>query len=150
MIFRVAQEALTKVTRHAQARSVEVWLHRTGDAVCLRVLDDGQGIRGGMSGTGLRGMRERALFGGGQASGSGRRRIGDCRNSGQPAADHYLPGRHRSPPLQLVIGWSGRTRWVATPIHSSSTRTLTEVRPIGPAPWGASRHPRAESTKTTG
>lgn len=30
--------------------------------MCLRVLDDGQGIRGGVSGTGLRGMRERALF----------------------------------------------------------------------------------------
>jgi len=66
VIFRVAQEALTNVTRHAQASSVEVRLYRTCQGVCLRVVDDGLGIRDGVTGAGLSGMRERAVLVGGQ------------------------------------------------------------------------------------
>lgn len=65
VIFRVAQEALTNVTRHAHAETVELSLHKEGEAVCLRVSDDGRGIRGRVSSSGLRGMRERALLVGG-------------------------------------------------------------------------------------
>jgi len=42
--FRVAQEALTNVLRHAGAKSVEVALRRRGDELQLRVRDDGAGF----------------------------------------------------------------------------------------------------------
>jgi two-component system sensor histidine kinase UhpB len=65
VIFRVAQEALTNVTRHANARCVEVSLLRRAGAVSLQVSDDGCGIPTGTAGAGIRGKRERAIFVGG-------------------------------------------------------------------------------------
>ena len=65
VIFRVAQEALTNVTRHANARCVEVSLIRRPGAVSLQVSDDGRGIPTDAAGAGIRGMRERAIFVGG-------------------------------------------------------------------------------------
>lgn len=67
VVYRVAQEALTNVLRHAGADRVEVELARRNGGLVLRVADDGRGIgdparRGG----GLQGMRERALLVGGQ------------------------------------------------------------------------------------
>jgi two-component system sensor histidine kinase UhpB len=64
VIYRVAQEALTNIARHAGARRVSVELAQTppGDAVLLRIIDDGRGLRGGAEGAGIRGMRERALL----------------------------------------------------------------------------------------
>jgi two-component system sensor histidine kinase UhpB len=62
VIYRIAQESLTNVARHADASSVELRLERTARGVALRVVDDGTGIRSrDGSGYGLRGMRERAL-----------------------------------------------------------------------------------------
>src|SRR5918995_3243067 len=46
VIYRVAQEAMTNVARHAQAKTVELRLERTGDEVVLTVRDDGRGIPG--------------------------------------------------------------------------------------------------------
>lgn len=60
VVYRVAQEALTNVSRHAGARTVEVSLTRRGDRVVLRVVDDGAGIKGAREGSGITGMRERA------------------------------------------------------------------------------------------
>lgn len=52
------REASTNIQRHAAARNVSVRLHREGDALAMRVQDDGRG--GNMRpGTGLSGMRER-------------------------------------------------------------------------------------------
>ncbi len=65
VVFRVAQEALTNVARHAHARTVELTLSKRGSEVWLRITDDGLGIDPGADGTGLRGMRERALLVGG-------------------------------------------------------------------------------------
>jgi signal transduction histidine kinase len=61
MIFRIAQEALGNVARHARARHVHVRLGRQEDAVLLQVEDDGQGFTPGVesSGMGLRNLRER-------------------------------------------------------------------------------------------
>ena len=65
-LYRVLQEALTNVARHAGARSVNVRLVRGAGAVELRVQDDGAGFKPGNSGRlGLRGMRERAALLGG-------------------------------------------------------------------------------------
>ncbi|GII82276.1 sensor histidine kinase [Sphaerisporangium siamense] len=62
VIYRIAQEGLTNVARHAGASHVEVSLRAEQEgAVVLRIADDGRGgpIR---EGTGIRGMRERALL----------------------------------------------------------------------------------------
>jgi signal transduction histidine kinase len=60
--YRIVQEALTNVIKHADARSVSVVLTRTPASVTAVVEDDGRGIapasRGG-EGMGLVGMRER-------------------------------------------------------------------------------------------
>jgi signal transduction histidine kinase len=73
-LFRVLQEALTNVHRHAAAESVTVRIFCRDGRVSLTVADDGKGIpqdvlakfrRGAAPGIGLAGMRERlAEFGG--------------------------------------------------------------------------------------
>jgi two-component system, NarL family, sensor histidine kinase UhpB len=70
VIYRVAQEALTNVARHARASSAEVALARIDGAVTLRVRDNGQGLpaAAASSSSGIRGMRERALLIGAQFS----------------------------------------------------------------------------------
>ncbi|HET7572157.1 MAG TPA: histidine kinase [Gaiellaceae bacterium] len=68
VVYRVAQESLTNVARHAQADSAELRLERVPGGVILRVADDGRGIdpQELQSGGGLRGMREWALLAGGR------------------------------------------------------------------------------------
>lgn len=65
VLYRIAQEAMTNVARHADARNVEVVLTQTRDGVTLRVSDDGTGLGARSEGAGIRGMRERALLVGG-------------------------------------------------------------------------------------
>ena len=67
-MYRVAQEALTNVAKHASAEHVQVALRRNGGAVYLEVRDDGVGFdpaapRGGF---GLMGIKERVDLAGGQ------------------------------------------------------------------------------------
>ncbi|MBI5032851.1 MAG: HAMP domain-containing protein [Chloroflexi bacterium] len=72
-LFRIVQEAMTNIIRHAQATEVSVKLAREGNWVSLRVADNGQGfdpqalqpvdLHG--QGLGLRGMLERASILGG-------------------------------------------------------------------------------------
>ena len=70
--FRIFQETLTNVIRHARATRVEVQLRRENGSLLLEVKDNGLGIsEAQISGTqsiGLRGMRERAELLGGQLS----------------------------------------------------------------------------------
>jgi len=68
-LFRVAQEALTNVRRHAHAREVEVALRKRGSTLTLSVRDDGRGFspHTRADGThGIVGMRERAKLLGGR------------------------------------------------------------------------------------
>lgn len=65
-VYRIVQEALTNVVRHADAASVRVRLEHGPDALTLTVTDDGRGPGGG-SGLGLTGIRERAAAHGGTA-----------------------------------------------------------------------------------
>ena len=62
VLYRVAQEGLTNVVRHAQAREASVVLRRSGEGVLLSIRDDGRGIGEAPEGAGIRGMRERALL----------------------------------------------------------------------------------------
>lgn len=66
-IYRVTQEALTNVTRHAQASAVRVRLSRADESLTLIVQDDGRGVDAARAceGLGLLGARERAAALGG-------------------------------------------------------------------------------------
>jgi two-component system sensor histidine kinase UhpB len=68
VIYRVAQEALTNVARHADARRVELSLDDVSGQTVLIVRDDGRGLSPGTlpSSRGIRGMRERAMLIGAQ------------------------------------------------------------------------------------
>jgi signal transduction histidine kinase len=75
--FRIHQEALTNIGRHAGAKKVTVALRSTGDRFIMEVGDDGRGItekelRDPKS-IGLTGMRERAFALGGTLSITGAR-----------------------------------------------------------------------------
>lgn len=64
-VYRVAQESLTNVARHANASAVIIRLEAGTDSVVLTVLDDGHGFHEGPvpeGHGGIRGMRERALL----------------------------------------------------------------------------------------
>jgi PAS domain S-box-containing protein len=63
-VFRILQESLTNVARHAHAESVDIRCGVSGGALVLEVADDGVGIAEGTAGgpgsLGVLGMRERA------------------------------------------------------------------------------------------
>ncbi|MER7131760.1 sensor histidine kinase [Streptosporangium saharense] len=63
--YRVVQEALTNVVRHAGARAAHVTLGWTDTHLTVTVADDGGGDTGSGGGHGLTGMRERVTAGGG-------------------------------------------------------------------------------------
>ena len=74
-MYRIVQEALTNVTKHAQATEAVVHLERRPDALVCSIADDGRGFdarsRSGpmhKQGLGLIGMRERAASLGGMLS----------------------------------------------------------------------------------
>ena len=59
--YRIAQESLTNIVRHAEAGKVWLDLHTTSERLTLRIADDG---KGGVlvEGAGITGMRERAVL----------------------------------------------------------------------------------------
>ena len=69
-LFRIFQEILTNVARHARATRVETRLEIAGANILLEVKDNGKGIKdsekSGKKSLGLVGMRERALLLGGE------------------------------------------------------------------------------------
>ncbi|NED82389.1 sensor histidine kinase, partial [Streptomyces sp. SID11233] len=62
VLYRVAQEALTNVVRHARATEARLTLRASPREIELTVADDGRGLGDAPEGAGLRGMRERALL----------------------------------------------------------------------------------------
>jgi len=68
-LFRIASEALANARLHAAASRIEIELSEEGDAVALRIRDDGAGFDPASRGDeryGLRGMEERARLAGGR------------------------------------------------------------------------------------
>jgi PAS domain S-box-containing protein len=66
-LYRIAQEALNNIAKHARAGHVEIILERRSDHISLIVEDDGVGfdpgeMNGGRRGFGLQGMQERAAL----------------------------------------------------------------------------------------
>jgi signal transduction histidine kinase len=70
MLYRITQEALTNIAKHAGAENISVLLERRNDHVSLIIEDDGRGFDSDKAfieqkGLGLVGMRERAILIGG-------------------------------------------------------------------------------------
>lgn len=69
VVYRIADEALTNVTRHAAAGSATVDLRRKAGKIRLRIADDGSGFDAAQEApeghVGIKGMRERAEMVGG-------------------------------------------------------------------------------------
>ena len=75
VLYRVAQEALTNMARHAQASRAEVEIQKVDGAICMRIKDNGKGFRqeqvlhaNKAKRLGLLGMRERLEMVGGKFS----------------------------------------------------------------------------------
>jgi signal transduction histidine kinase len=78
-VFRILQESLTNIARHARASAAEISLNVSAESLLLKVADNGIGIGEkrleGLHSLGLAGMRERALgWGGTIAVATGARR----------------------------------------------------------------------------
>jgi DNA-binding NarL/FixJ family response regulator len=82
VLFRVAQEALTNVARHARARDVEITLRQAPGGVRLCIADDRLGMSEPEPDGGIRGMRERALLVDGRLEVQSTPRSGNPRRAG--------------------------------------------------------------------
>jgi signal transduction histidine kinase len=73
LIYRIVQEALTNVVKHAQADRVEIQIAVDGEELTVEVIDNGKGFDAermsgvGAAGWGLLGIRERTQLLGGEA-----------------------------------------------------------------------------------
>ena len=99
--FRVFQEALTNVARHAQANNVTVSLQKKDDRFVMKVKDDGKGITEKVitdpKSIGLAGMGERAHAMGGVLSISGSRGRGTTVSLSVPVSSDNEPGGPAEP-----------------------------------------------------
>lgn len=97
-ILRIVREALSNISRHAQAKRVVVRLQWGRDSLRLRIVDDGIGIThlpGDGRGHGLRNMRERTILLGGTLTITGQ------------------PGRGVAIDLDVPYAYNGAKRGVA-------------------------------------
>ncbi|MDO8358038.1 MAG: histidine kinase [Nitrospirota bacterium] len=94
-LFRIAQELLTNVMRHAAASQAQIRLTRDGDNVRLDVTDNGKGISPERVTTtdsfGLRGMQERVSLLGGSFHIAGTSGIGTTASASLPLAECAAP-----------------------------------------------------------
>jgi two-component system sensor histidine kinase UhpB len=80
VVYRVAQEALTNVARHAGTAEAELILRHAGGTLTLTVSDLGRGLPDDhVAGAGMRGMRERATLIGAQLEVGPQSAGGGCR-----------------------------------------------------------------------
>lgn len=92
MFFRITQEAVSNILRHAQANSVTVSFQRIDQAVCLEIQDDGRGFRVEQTADealsrkqlGLLGIRERVSLVGGELKVESAPGLGTCLNISVP------------------------------------------------------------------
>lgn len=117
-VYRMVQEALTNVARHARATRVEIRLRQTGDTLVLIVQDNGSGFSEplvhGDGSYGLMGIRERAYLLGGQLE------IGNAPSGGARIT------------VRLPCTPCDRNPTVPSPAMSGPTDM-----PVGPAPAGS-------------
>jgi len=94
-LFRIAQELLTNVMRHAAASQVRMRLYQGNGRVTLEVTDNGKGITRERMTTphsfGLRGMQERASLLGGHFHIVGTSGVGTRACASLPVAERFAP-----------------------------------------------------------
>jgi signal transduction histidine kinase len=99
-LFRIFQEALTNIVRHASASAVTVRLSKRGRHLELRIADNGKGISASEArnpgSLGLLGMRERAFLAGATFDITGRRGRGTIITVRTPLPDGRPPRRRVS------------------------------------------------------
>lgn len=99
-VFRIVQEALTNVARHAQARRVRIRIAGTGDRLLLEITDNGKGITPEQVDSersfGLMGIRERAQLCGGDAEITGAAGTGTTIRVSIPVSEKETPGSEDS------------------------------------------------------
>ncbi len=141
--FRIFQETLTNVIRHARATRVEVHLAKQADFVALTVKDNGRGISDAeitsIRSIGLCGMRERAALFGGQVIIRGQPGHGTTvtvripfRCGPGPAGQPHL-SRFASPQLRAKAGPRSQTEKQDKNLERPARRALR---------WGPDRDPR--------
>jgi len=88
-IYRLVQESLTNAVKHADATRARIAIEERGDAVLIRVEDNGKGfdLEGVSRGFGLTGMRERVELAGGELA-------IESRDGGGTLVRATVPGRH--------------------------------------------------------
>ncbi len=109
-VFRIAQEALTNILKHAEAKSAELAIEINADTLVLRVSDDGKGIPSHRLQTstshGLASMRHRIAGLGGTWNVNSRAGSGTVITVLLPLAKLLLPDPHReemqAPPLDAA------------------------------------------------
>ncbi len=91
-IYRICQEALNNVAKHARAEHVEVTLNSDDNRLVLRIADNGVGLNAsGGSGFGLKSMRERAELSGGRLAITAGEPSGLCVEASWPLPERDLP-----------------------------------------------------------
>jgi signal transduction histidine kinase len=107
-IYRVVQESLHNVAKHAQARNVEIHLERKGEILKLRIEDDGTGIRQVTNSMrpsfGLAGMQERVSTLGGQMKVTSREGQGTTISITVPLRAEKPEKRHKVREGQALVG----------------------------------------------
>jgi signal transduction histidine kinase len=100
ILYRVAQEALTNVSRHAHASRVEVSIQKLAAGVCMKITDNGKSFEvervlsaRGTKRLGLLGMRERLEMVGGRFG------IESVRGKGTTITAQLPPGKNGAEPL---------------------------------------------------
>ncbi|MCX5811958.1 MAG: PAS domain S-box protein [Proteobacteria bacterium] len=91
-IYRIVQESLTNVARHASATKLNIRLEREGDDIVLEIKDNGKGIsdkeKTDMNSFGILGMKERAVILGGEFTINGIRGKGTTVKVKVPFSSH--------------------------------------------------------------
>ena len=140
-IYRLLQEALTNVAKHARATHVRVFVGLRDDHVIVEVQDDGVGfdLSARTSGFGLAGMRERAYLAGGELHD---RAVPDRHAGALPASSRRVSDRARAIRCRSggVVARTGRARRGCRP---RALRRFRRAAPQSiawkPAVWPQSR-----------
>jgi hypothetical protein len=148
-VFRIVQEALTNVARHAQATHVDLALYLDADRCILRIADDGVGAHeradAGRKSFGLVGIRERAHRLNGSVAiqssvGKGFTRAERSRKSRRRCRSAPRQSAHTKPASLRKCRCRTKRRWSATHCGTSSSTTATTATTDTPEPPDSLRH----------
>jgi signal transduction histidine kinase len=105
-VFRIVQESLTNIARHAEASEVRVTLRRNDGSLELKIHDNGRGIESNprSRSLGILGMKERVNLLNGQMTVAGRNGAGTLVDVSIPLERGHDEANHYPPPEGKPIG----------------------------------------------